>query len=90
MSTFGTLAADRGLLRAAATSPQSHQRAHSPLPFVRRIFAALAAGRTARAERFVQPYLARLSEADLRALGHTPPDIARIKQARNAWPACWL
>ncbi|MGD9784701.1 MAG: hypothetical protein AB7E80_01450 [Hyphomicrobiaceae bacterium] len=49
-----------------------------------RIANAFVAAQQRRADRIVQPYLARLSNGELAALGFAPKEIAAIRDARHA------
>ena len=41
------------------------------------------AAQQARAEHMVRPYLARVPEEDLKILGYTPEEIARLRKERS-------
>lgn len=43
----------------------------------------ISAHRQAKADAFVKPYLARLSEKELAELGYAPTEITKIKAAAN-------
>lgn len=47
-------------------------------------FERIQANREAKAEAFVRPYLARLSEEELRASGFAPSEIAKIKTSKKS------
>lgn len=55
-----------------------------------RVYAALIAGQQARADRFLKPYLAQASVADLAALGFTATEIAEIKRNRDLPVTGWI
>lgn len=51
--------------------------------FLAKLHEAIASHRQAKAEAFVRPYLARLSDDELKNLGMGPDDIAKVRAANT-------
>jgi len=57
--------------------------------FLKRMASAFMRHQEAKAARYVRPYMARLSDADLMRLGHSPEEIAVIR-AECRPPLAWI
>lgn len=75
-----------GLGRSRPVEP-SQTRGVPPLTALMERFSA---ARQARADRFVRPYLARLSDAELEALGFKAGEIAEIRKAPHDLVIGWV
>ncbi len=55
-----------------------------------KVIEVLSAANQARAERLVRPYLARMPQDDLRAIGFTDAEIAKFKSDRHIPVVGWV
>lgn len=55
-----------------------------------KVIERLSAAHQARAERLVRPYLSRMPDDDLQALGFTAREIAEIKSGRHIPVVRWV
>lgn len=64
---------------AASSESKFHFDGSAVLGSLSRIVESIAAQRQAKADVFVRPYLARLPEEELSALGFSKEEVAKIK-----------